>query len=177
MLDSPTLPSGARLLTSHLQRLLAYHDWAYRRLISSLQALDDADYRAPRGLFFGSLHGTLNHLAVADRIWLARVQHAPRPFASLDAEAAADLSSLGHFIAEGLAAWQAWLSQQDDQSLCQPLAYHSMDGAAQLKPLADLVLHLVNHGTHHRGQISAALTALGQPAPALDYLYFLPEQP
>ncbi|HLD67610.1 MAG TPA: DinB family protein [Pseudomonas sp.] len=175
MPDSAASPSTDQLLTTHLRRLLAYHGWAYERLIHSLQALDEADYRAPRGLFFGSLHGTLNHLAVADRLWLARVRHEPRPFDSLGAEAATDLPSLGHFIDEGLGAWQAWLSQQNDQSLCQPLAYHSMDGNTHSKPLADLLLHLVNHGTHHRGQISAALTALGQPAPVLDYLYFLPE--
>ncbi|WP_137818291.1 DinB family protein [Pseudomonas sp. 2FG] len=165
----------ARLLASQLERLLAYHGWAYNRLLASLEALDEDGYRAPCGLFFGSVHGTLNHLAVADRIWLARVRREPPPFTRLDAEAVSERSALAGFLADGVHAWRALLSEQDDQSLGVPLAYQNMRGEPQLKPLADIVLHLVNHGTHHRGQISAALTAFGQPAPVLDYLYFLPE--
>lgn len=162
----------ARLLAAHLQRLLAYHGWAYQRLQESLQVLDEAQYRAPCGLFFGSIHGTLNHLAVADRLWLARLCGQPQPFARLDAEAVAARAALADYLQQGVQAWRAQLGQYDDAGLLRPLAYRNMRGEAQEKPLADLVLHLVNHGTHHRGQISAALSALGQPAPVLDYLYF-----
>ena len=73
-------------LATHLQRLLAYHGWAYARLLGELASLDEEQYRAPCGLFFGSIHATLNHLAVADRIWLARVRDEAQPFARLDAE-------------------------------------------------------------------------------------------
>jgi uncharacterized damage-inducible protein DinB len=164
-----------RLLASHLERLLSYHGWAYQRLFQGLQALDEAQYRAPRGLFFGSIHGTLNHLAVADRIWLARLRAQPQPFASLDAEAAAERSALADYLQHGVQAWLEQLRPYDDAGLLHSLAYRNMRGEAQAKPIADLVLHLVNHGSHHRGQISAALTAMGQPAPTLDYLYFLPD--
>ncbi|AYC34391.1 DUF664 domain-containing protein [Pseudomonas cavernae] len=162
----------ARLLAGHLERLLAYHGWAYRRLLTSLDALDEASYRAPCGLFFGSLHGTLNHLAVADRLWLARVRGEPQPFARLDAEAAPDLATLAGFLDTGVQAWQLWLGQQDDASLGATLSYLSVSNGPQQRVLADILSHLVNHGTHHRGQISTALTAMGQPAPELDYIYF-----
>ena len=79
-------------LATHLQRLLAYHGWAYARLLGELASLDEAQYRAPCGLFFGSIHATLNHLAVADRIWLARVRGEAQPFARLDAEAVAQFA-------------------------------------------------------------------------------------
>lgn len=164
-----------RLLATHLERLLAYHGWAYQRLLQGLQALDEAQYCAPCGLYFGSIHGTLNHLAVADRIWLARLRAQPQPFASLDAEAANERSALADYLQHGVQAWLEQLRQYDDAELLQPLAYRNMRGEAQAKPIADLVLHLVNHGSHHRGQVSAALTAMGQAAPALDYLYFLPD--
>lgn len=170
----PTAPHQ-RLLATHLERLLAYHGWAYNRLLAGLEALDADSYHAPCGLFFGSLHGTLNHLAVADRLWLARARGEPAPFARLDAEAAAERTTLAGVLADGVRAWRELLSRHDDASLSQPLAYRNMRGEAQHKPLADIVLHLVNHGSHHRGQASAALTALGQPAPVLDYIYFLPE--
>ena len=77
-------------LASHLQQLLAYHQWAYERILEAVAPLDEEAYRAPRGLFFDSLHGTLNHLAVVDRIWFARVQREPWQFERLDAEAAPD---------------------------------------------------------------------------------------
>ncbi|NQD94186.1 DUF664 domain-containing protein [Pseudomonas sp. CrR25] len=166
-----------RLLAAHLDRLLAYHGWAYRRLQDSLQALDESQYRAPCGLFFGSIHGTLNHLAVADRIWLARLRRQPPPFARLDAEAATERHPLADYLQDGVQAWRQELAPYDDATLLQTLAYRNMRGEAQSKPIADLVLHLVNHGSHHRGQISAALTAAGHAAPVLDYLYFLPDAP
>ncbi|UVE18410.1 DinB family protein [Pseudomonas sp. LS44] len=162
----------ARRLACHLERLLAYNGWANRRLLASLRVLDEASYRAPCGLFFGSLHGTLNHLAVADRLWLARVRGEPQPFTRLDAEAAGDLESLAEFLAAGLRAWQQWLSTQDDDSLAASLHYRSVSNGEQQRGLADIVSHLVNHGSHHRGQATAALTAMGQPAPELDYIYF-----
>jgi uncharacterized damage-inducible protein DinB len=165
----------SRLLAAQLERLLGYHGWTYRRLLTSLEPLAEAQYRDPCGLFFGSLHGTLNHLAVADRIWLARVRGQPSPFDRLDAEAAGDRTALAAYLAEGVHAWGEWFGAQDDASLDRQVSYRNMRGEAQQRRLADLVLHLVNHGSHHRGQISAALTAMGQPAPVLDYLYYLPE--
>jgi len=171
-----TKTSGNRLLTGYLEKLLSYHGWAYNRLLTSLEALTSEAYLAPCGLYFGSLHGTLNHLAVADRIWLARVRGEPTPFSHLDAEAAADRPALAGFLADGVRAWLELISQHDDASLSKLLTYRNMRGEAQHRRLADIVLHLVNHGTHHRGQVSAVLTALGQPAPALDYIYFLPAQ-
>jgi len=160
-------------LASHLQQLLAYHQWAYERILEAIAPLDEETYRAPRGLFFGSLHGTLNHLAVVDRIWFARVQREPWQFERLDAEAAPDLAD---FLNDGVGAWRLWLSKQSDATLGTQLDYRNMAGQEHRQSLANIVQHLVNHGTHHRGQMSAALTALGQKAPLLDYIYFLPNR-
>ena len=162
------------VLASHLQRLVRYHGWAYGQLSESLLHLDDTQYRAANGLFFGSIHGPLNHLAVVDRLWLARVCGDAPPFARLDAVAEDQLPALAAYLQQGVAAWLAHIHPLDDAALMQPLHYRNVKGEPYSKPLADVVLHLVNHGTHHRGQISAALTALGQPAPVLDYLYYLP---
>lgn len=164
-------------LATHLQRLLAYHGWAYARLIGELASLDEAQYRTPCGLFFGSIHATLNHLAVADRIWLARVRDEAQPFARLDAEAVAERTALENYLEAGVAAWRDHLEGLVDVELLAPLAYRNMAGEPQQRSRLEIVTHLVNHGTHHRGQISAALTAMGRPAPGLDYIYALPELP
>lgn len=164
-------------LVTHLQRLLAYHGWAYARLLGELTSLPEEQYRAPCGLFFGSIHGTLNHLAVVDRIWLARVRGEAQPFARLDAEPVAALAAFENYLEIGVAAWHDHLEGLQDVELLAPIAYCNMAGEAQQRPLLDIVTHLVNHGSHHRGQISAALTAFGQSAPKLDYIYALPELP
>ena len=59
-------------MKSHFAMLAGYNRWANGRIYTAVRALSDADYRAERGAFFGSLHGTLNHLLVADRIWMRR---------------------------------------------------------------------------------------------------------
>ena len=164
-------------LATHLQRLLAYHGWAYARLCGELAGLSEAEYRAPCGLFFGGIHGTLNHLAVADRIWLARVRGEPQPFARMDAEAVTERTALENYLEAGVAAWRDHVEGLVDVELLAPLAYCNMAGEPQQRSRLEIVTHLVNHGTHHRGQISAALTALGRPAPTLDYIYALPELP
>src|SRR5215204_3042142 len=60
-------------LATHLRAMAAYNRWANRRLYAAA-ALPDEDYRRPVGAFFGSLHGTLNHLLVTDRIWMRRFE-------------------------------------------------------------------------------------------------------
>jgi uncharacterized damage-inducible protein DinB len=164
-------------LVTHLQCLLAYHGWAYEQLCSELTSLAEEQFRAPCGLFFTSISGTLNHLAAVDRIWLARVRREPSPFSRLDVEISGDLGELERYLQIGVAAWHAQLDGLTDSELLTPLSYHNMAGEPQQRPLLDIVTHLVNHGSHHRGQITAALTALGRPAPKLDYIYALPELP
>ncbi|AYF88535.1 DinB family protein [Pseudomonas sp. JS3066] len=162
-------------LARHFQHLLAYHAWAYQRLLDSLRQVDDAAYRAPCGLFFGSLHGTLNHLAAVDRIWLARVRQEPQPYDRLDVEVASGRDELATCLAAGVQAWQAQLVGLDDATLLRPLDYRNMRGDPQQRSLSDIVTHLVNHGTHHRGQASAAISAMGLETPAMDFIYFKPE--
>lgn len=162
-------------LARHFQHLLAYHGWAYQRLLESLLQVDDAAYRAPCGLFFGSLHGTLNHLAAVDRIWLARVRQEPQPYHRLDVEVATDRDELAAFLASGVQAWQGQLAGLDDAALLRPLDYRNMRGDPQQRSLAEIVTHLVNHGTHHRGQACAAISAMGLETPAMDFIYFKPE--
>lgn len=164
-------------LATHARRLLAYHGWAYARLLDELANLSEEQYLAPCGLFFGNIDGTLNHLAAVDRIWLARVRGEPSPFDHLDAWVSSDRAELRRYLEVGVTAWHQRLDDVGDDALLTPLTYHNMAGEPQQRPLLDIVSHLVNHGTHHRGQITTVLTALGHPAPKLDYIYALAELP
>src|SRR5258708_25840315 len=79
---------------SYFLTLARYNAWANRRLYDACAALPEAEYMKPRQAFFGSIHGTLNHLLVGDRIWLARIEHRPPPKLALDQILYGDLVSL-----------------------------------------------------------------------------------
>ena len=81
-------------MNSPFPMLAAYNAWANRRLYDAAAALPDADYRADRGAFFKSVHGTLNHLLVADRIWMRRFTGAGEHPNRLDAILFEDFSEL-----------------------------------------------------------------------------------
>jgi len=164
-------------LREQLQCLARYHLWATRRLMVAVDVLSDADYRRDAGLFFKSVHGTLNHLLVAEhRLWLHRFAEDASPVVALDAELERDRARLREQLLEGAQAWLPLLELWPTERLQGTLSYQRMNGQAVTLPFAATLTHVFNHGTHHRGQISAALTALGQPAPELDLVFMLQQE-
>jgi uncharacterized damage-inducible protein DinB/GNAT superfamily N-acetyltransferase len=178
ILHRPLDPSPLR---GHLQTLARCHRWATERLLAAVDRLPEADYRRDAGLFFGSVHGTLNHLLVAEeRIWLPRFAEGapPQPAldASPDAPLEADRALLGRRLLVACEAWLPLIAHCPEARLDGMIEYHPLGGEAVALPFAATLAHVFNHGTHHRGQISAALTAMGQPAPVLDMVCMLQEE-
>jgi uncharacterized damage-inducible protein DinB len=159
----------------HLLRpLAAYHRWATARLLDAVAAMPDADYRRPAGLFFGSVHGTLNHLLVAEaEVWWPRFALGENPRIALDAEVEPDRAALASRLLEAAGRWLPALDGWSDERLAGRLHYRRLSGEPMDLPFAPTLAHVFNHGTHHRGQVTAALTAMGRPAPVLDLVYHL----
>ncbi|MDX1539946.1 MAG: DinB family protein, partial [Geminicoccaceae bacterium] len=67
------------MMHTHLCRMARYNRWANRRLYDACAALDEDEYLRERGMFFGSIHGTLNHVLVGDLHWLARIENLDAP--------------------------------------------------------------------------------------------------
>ncbi|WP_085317071.1 DinB family protein [Derxia lacustris] len=154
--------------------LARYHAWATRELIERHVApMPEPQYRAERGLVFGSVHGTLNHLLVAERLWFARFAGAELPVLALDAEVEPDREALARALLTSSAGWSGWLADLDPARLDAVLVYTRVNGEAMRTPFGATLAHVFNHGTHHRGQISAALTGFGRPAPELDLIRML----
>ncbi len=159
---------------AHFTQLARYNVWATTRLLDAVRVLPEEDYRRDVGLFFKSIHGTLNHLLVGEhRLWFVRFAHGTSPHVALDAELESDRALLDAGLREGAARWApliaAWPAGRWDGTL----DYTTMRGTQASLPFAATLAHVFNHGTHHRGQITAALTALGQPCPVLDFVYYL----
>jgi uncharacterized damage-inducible protein DinB len=107
---------------NHFTHLAHYNVWATERLLNGVEAITESDYLRDVGLFFKSVHGTLNHLLVGEHmLWFPRFSEGVSPKVALDT-------------------------------------------------------HVFNHATHHRGQITAAMTHMGYDCPELDMVYFLQEE-
>ena len=164
-------------LREHLQTLARYHLWATRRLLLSVDALPEVDYRRDAGLFFRSVHGTLNHLLLAEQqLWLPRFAEGRSPQVDLATEVEADRAALGARLEEAALAWLPMIEIWPEARLHGALDYQRLGGEAVSLPFAATLAHVFNHGTHHRGQISAVLTAMGRPAPELDMVVMLREE-
>ena len=167
-------------LHQHLRLMADYHVWALDRLYEQIDTLGDADYFRDCGQFFGSIHGTLNHLLLVEHLWQARLRHEVFAATGLDQQLEAGREQLKQRLREFALGWRPFVDGMSAAQLGGDLAYRNLQGDAFQLPFASLVLHVFNHATHHRGQASIGLVQLGRPAPVMDLPYFLnalpPEQ-
>ncbi len=160
------------ITAAYAQLLARYNQWANTVLYDHVAAMPEDAYRLDRGAFFGSIHATLNHILVADRIWLKRFTGEGEHPDRLDAELFADLASLR--AARDLEDDRiiAAMGRLQDQDLAGTLEYRNMAGEAQAKPLAFTIGHFFNHQTHHRGHCHCMASQAGYKPPQLDLLYY-----
>ena len=162
------------MMREHLRRMARYNAWANQRLYAACEQLPDEEYHRPRRAFFSSIHGTLNHLLVGDRIWLARIEGRPSPQVRLDDQPCGSRADL----AEARAAENTRLIElaggHADDDLPRLVRYRPVtrsDEAAT--PLHLCWLHLFNHQTHHRGQVHDQLSQTAVAPPSLDLIVYL----
>ena len=161
-------------LGSHLMTLARYNVWSTRKLFEYIDALPEADYRRDTGLFFKSVHGTLNHLLVGEHeLWFQRFAAGISPSLQLNTELEPDRARLRQRLLDGASAWLGLMAGLTPDRLAGTLDYTTTKGVAVTLPFAATLAHVFNHGTHHRGQITAAITALGHPCPEIDLVWML----
>ncbi len=162
-------------MIDHFRMFAAYNAWANRRLYDAAAALDDAEYRAERGAFFGSLHGTLNHILVGDRIWMRRFTGEGPTYTDLDHRPCADLPTLRREREAEDKRITAYIDGLDDARLSGTIAYRTVVRPVDItQKLMPALAHFFNHQTHHRGQAHGLVTAIrGRDAmPSLDMIIF-----
>lgn len=149
-----------------------YQHWANEILFDSLDRLDEAGRQSAQGLFFGSIHHTVDHMLTVNKLWLGRLrQEQPQTvvFSVIQEPVWRDLKN--HFRAH-LRETQHWLEAQPDDVFEEALSYTSSDGERRHNWIHDILTHMMTHLAHHRGQISAVATRLGAPVPEMDFLYY-----
>ncbi len=157
---------------SYCLTMARYNQWMNQKLYGICEDISDEQRREDRGAFFKSIHGTLNHLLVADRIWMGRFLD--QPFAAqLNQELYSDFADLQQARQQTDQAMLDWVTALSPDWLEQPFSYTNSFGQAMTRPAWLLLAHLFNHQTHHRGQLTTVLSQLGYD-PGVSDLPYLP---
>jgi uncharacterized damage-inducible protein DinB len=174
----------------HFLRMAIYNRWAYRELYKKLnEHISDQDYRADSGLFFRSIHGTLVHLLLSSKLWYSRLaassslpindEQYPHELNSYWArpaneweEAVTDRKVVQERILVECDRWIDYIKQLNSESLIkeETFTYFDTKGKETERNRGEALDHIFNHNTHHRGQITAAMTKYGgrDVSPVLD---------
>ena len=168
---------GKYMTVAYFQTMSRYNRWMNEKLFAACDAMPDELRRADKGAFFKSVHGTLNHILLCDRLWLRRFTHRPYSATSLDQELYADWSELKRERTATDDAIDAWLASLSDDVLQAPLTFTSLSVTQErTMPLWVLCAHLFNHQTHHREQLTTLMEQLGYDSGATD-LPLVPHAP
>ncbi len=167
------------MITPAFARTMAlYNAEMNRRLYAAASRLSDAERRAPRGAFWGSILGTLNHLLWGDRMWMSRFDNWPKPTLAIkqSAQLFDDFSALAAARIEADAAIALWAQKLDEAWLAEDLVWWSGAAGREVRaPRRLTVAHFFNHQTHHRGQVHAMLTAAGEETGDTDLFLLVPQ--
>ncbi len=153
-----------------LQSHLRYTAWATGRLLEAAAGLTSDEVLHDFGTADKNVLLTLAHSFAADQIWFHRVEGTPRSNFTGDED-----RSLQALQAEWPKYCQKWLellASEAEDSLARIIEFTDLKGKPHQQPLWQIILHVVNHGTHHRGQVSGFLRALGKVPPQLDLIFY-----
>jgi uncharacterized damage-inducible protein DinB len=150
---------------------VAYSNWANRLLLDAAGELNQADLQRDFGTADKSVAGTLTHIFRAERVWLARIERGETGTFSVPGDA--DFQFVTDQWPMVLDGWAAWAGRLTDADLNRQIEYNDLKGRPWTNALWQIALHVVNHSTHHRGQVSGFLRALGKTPPSLDFISFV----
>ncbi len=160
-------------MKSRYTMFAGYNSWANARIYEAASHLSDADYRANRGAFFKSMHGTLNHMVVADRIWMQRFTGTGDAPTQLNAILYDDFATLREARRAEDERIARYIEGLTDADFAHPLRYRTITNPATIEQeLSPALDHFFNHQTHHRGQAHGLLTAITGDAPSLDLITY-----
>lgn len=162
-------------MIEHVRAMARYNVWMNERLYDACSRLSDADRKRDLGAYFKSIHGTLNHILLADRIWMSRFEGSGYEFDSLRDELYADFDELRRARTAEDERIESWVGGLSSSDLQRELSYVSkLRPIPRRYPLWFALSHFFNHQTHHRGQVTTLLMQLGID-PGVTDLIWLPE--
>lgn len=159
------------MIIQEVRRLYAFNAWATNRVFEALALVPKADYKRDLKASFGSLHGTMIHLVAAEKIWLSRLAGKPES-ALMTGRESPSLESLKSVWEEVAARTARFLSRLDDEGLGKNLEYVTTEGKKFTNGVQQILEHIVNHSSYHRGQIAAMMRQVGAEPVNTDMITF-----
>jgi len=162
-------------MTERYRMFAGYNAWCNERLYDAAATVSDADYRADRGAFFRSLHGTLNHLLLGDRIWMNRFTGEFELPKALDEILYDDFDALRAERRNMDASIKHYIGRLTDADLGKTIHYRTFSKPADIEQALEPALdHFFNHQTHHRGQAHALLSSIigNDRTPSFDLIIY-----
>lgn len=167
--------------------LARYNRWMNQRLYAACEPLGDAERKRQRGAFFGSIHHTLTHLLLADRLWLQRFASQQTRFSALDADVLALPPGVDYVSVDAFPDWaglrqardglderiEQWVAEMTPDFLSSTMVYANTKGVQRSHPAWQAMSHFFNHQTHHRGQTTTLLMQAGVDVGVTDLVALL----
>ncbi|HZT76211.1 MAG TPA: DinB family protein [Vicinamibacterales bacterium] len=155
-----------------LQTMIDYHYWARNRLLEALEALTPEQYDRDLGNSFKSIRDTATHIYAAEWAWYQR-WHGQQVTALLPSDRFADLEALKVAWLDHERKMRAFVDALSDADVDRVIEFTLLNGGAAASPIGQMVQHVVNHASYHRGQITTMLRQLGAaPAKSMDMIAY-----
>jgi len=153
---------------TNFQLLANFNTWANTKIFSACKELDDAEYKKDRRAFFSSIHGTLNHLLVVDRAYIARIEGIDHGLKSLDQILFESLLQLEVARIKEDKRLIDLVNRLSEESIHKEITYKGFETGNTTHTINIILITLFNHQTHHRGQIHNMLSQIGVKPPQID---------
>ncbi len=152
--------------------LQGYDRWATENVFTATESLAIETLNPRTGKGYGSIFDTLAHLVAADVVWMSRL-NGFSPTALLQSSDFASLEEIRHRWLTLQDDWALFMDRLPEGGLDTNVSYSNTRGLSFTRPVWHIVLHMVNHSTHHRSELSEMLTIQGKPHIALDMHTYL----
>lgn len=156
--------------------LVEYNHWARDRALEAVSAISGEQFLRPMGNSFGSIRDTVAHICAAERVWIARLKDEPTEGLA-GPERMPDAAAARREWTELEAEMRAAIARLGPEGMERRIDYNDLRGNPQSDPVWQIVQHVVNHGTYHRGQITTMLRQMdAAPAASMDMIAFFRER-
>ena len=150
---------------------MRFLSWATRLMIDAAKQMPQAEYEKDRGSSYGGIKGTMEHIFRADSVWFSRV--AGKPFAKItDVPVPDTLDELAREWLTLLERFQERVAQLTPAQITYEVGYANSQGVEYRTQIWQIVLHLVNHSSYHRGQVITMMRQAGATPPGTDLIMF-----
>lgn len=152
---------------------MRYKAWANELVFAAAAKLPEAELTAPRKIVFGNLLRTLNHVHAMDEVWRAHLEGRPHGYSTRNPETCPSLAELREAQKAMDAWWVDYADSLEEAKQEEVVSFRFIGGGPGSMTRQDILLHVANHGTYHRGHVASMMYEAGIAPPTTDLPVFL----